>query len=272
MNIGREVYVLYNWSLNLCFYSVRNMLAKLKKKIRRKYIRSLYGNKVVIKNYKNLLLLLRATNHLDRLLLSNIPFEVEQLQYFVELVNKFNANMFVDVGANFGLYSLSLAKAELGLDRIIAIEAQKENYNQLCGNIFLNKLDNMIETKGIGVSSSTGEVKFLKNKGGSTGTSRIQSTAPATTKFHNFEDSSIKVDTLDNLLGSIEGKIICFKIDVEGHEYHVLKGMRNILKNNRCLFQIEVLQNKEETIKTVNEVFGLKKIHMIGHDIYFDNE
>jgi len=32
------------------------------------------------------------------------------------------------------------------------------------------------------------------------------------------------------------------KIDVEGYELQVLKGIRNILKNNKCIIQIEIFK------------------------------
>jgi FkbM family methyltransferase len=245
------------------------MFAKLKKKVLRKYVRSVYGEKIVVKEYRNLLLLLRATNHLDRLFLSNMPFEAEQIEYLIEKIKEHNADIFVDVGANMGLYSLTLAKADTNLKRIIAIEAQKENYNHLCGNIFLNGVDDCIEARCIGASSTPGNVRFLKNKGNSTGTSRIQATAPASTKFHNFEEHTIEVETLDNLLGSMTGKTLFFKIDVEGHEYDVLRGMPQLMKNNRCFFQIEILDNTEKALSAILADFGLQKVHSIGRDVYF---
>jgi hypothetical protein len=52
--------------------------------------------------------------------------------------------VFVDVGANFGFYSLALAqtlKASGG--KVIAIEAQRIIYNMVCGSVALNSIENL---------------------------------------------------------------------------------------------------------------------------------
>ncbi len=48
-----------------------------------------------------------------------------------------------DIGANLGAYAIPLAKSIQDVDgEVVAFEAQRIIYYQLCGNIFLNRLEN----------------------------------------------------------------------------------------------------------------------------------
>jgi len=237
------------------------------KKIAKKYRKIRHGEKYVLAHHKHLKMLLRATNHVDRKLLGG-RYETDQISKVVSIINEKNIDYFVDVGANIGVYSLRVASECSGLEKVFSIEAQVENYNQLCGNIRLNNLDRVIEARNMGASDKSGEVEFLVNKGSSTGTSRIKGTAPVDTKLRKFDSHMVSVDKLDNILKGLKNKSIFFKIDVEGHERNVLLGMKDIVKNNHCLFQIEILDHDNDR---VIEGFDFKKIDQIGSDVYFES-
>ena len=65
--------------------------------------------------------------------------------------------------------------------------------------------------------------------------------------------------------------VLIVKIDVEGHELAVIKGMENLLRNNRCLLQVEVFdQGLEAFVKTM-DALGYRLTTEIGHDRYFQN-
>jgi len=240
--------------------------------IRRKLVKKLkklvYGDGYVLKKSSNLILLLRASNHVDRELLGRGGYEEEQVSEVIKIIKNNDINYFVDVGANIGLYSLRVAKECAGVDRVFAIEAQIENYNQLCGNIRLNNLDRVIDARNIGASDQAGEIEFLVNKGSSTGTSRIKETMPAGTNLRKFESQMVPVDKMDNILKGIENRSLFFKIDVEGHERNVLLGMTEVLTNNHCFFQIEILDGDYEGIAAE---FGLIKTGQKGNDTYFES-
>ena len=36
--------------------------------------------------------------------------------------------------------------------------------------------------------------------------------------------------------------MLAIKMDVEGHEFRVLKGLKNLIKNNKCIIQIEIFE------------------------------
>jgi hypothetical protein len=52
------------------------------------------------------------------------------------------------------------------------------------------------------------------------------------------------------------GKAIAIKIDVEGHELAVLKGMRELLLNNDCGLMMEVWGHVPENCRAVNELMS----------------
>lgn len=237
----------------------------------KKYLKLIFKDRVLIRQYKNHALLLRPTNHIDSKILRGVPYEEEQINFVKSTIAKEKLDTFIDVGANIGIYSISLCSEFEELTSIVAIEAQIENYNQLCGNIHINKMDRRIKAYNIGASDSSGTVRFMRNTGRSTGTSRMKDTAPQTTKWKNFEEETINVDSLDNIIGHLINRNIFFKIDVEGHEIPVLYGMQGLLVKNKCYLQIEILAHQSSLIEDICSKFNLIKTHQIENDVYFHN-
>ncbi|MBL4575512.1 MAG: FkbM family methyltransferase [Opitutaceae bacterium] len=240
----------------------------LLQKIIKKAKKTFHGNRYTLSKYHNLTFLFRATNHIDRQLLWGGNYEEQQITKAISLIKKHNVEYFIDVGANIGIYSIRIASACKSLKQVFSVEAQIENYNQLCANIRLNNLDRVIHAKNIGASNQYNELEFLVNKGNSTGTSRVKSTAPTSTKLRKFNSDTIIVDQLDNIIGKLEGSSIFIKIDVEGHEKQVLEGMKGIIKTNKCLFQIELL---DDTCNQITNEFNLVFIEKINTDFYFQS-
>lgn len=215
--------------------------------------------------------LLRYRNYIDRKLILGELYEQAQLDYAAKLISTEKASCFIDAGANFGLYSISLAIRCKDLQRIIAFEPDLRNFNHLSANVCLNGIDRRIETHRVGLSDRHATVHFLTNKGRSTGTSRIVETAPANTKLDQFEPATIDVDTLDSQTSDIVDSSLFLKIDVEGHEKTVISGAAQLLKSNKCILQIEILDGVEATICWLKENFGLTCFNQISDDYYFRN-
>ena len=72
-----------------------------------------------------------------------------------------------------------------------------------------------------------------------------------------------------------KNKIITCKIDVEGHELDVLKGMINILKKNKLILQIEIFDSEYKKVNSFlkkNDYHQINKIFSDGkNDYYFKN-
>ncbi|WP_150303096.1 FkbM family methyltransferase [Pseudomonas saliphila] len=215
--------------------------------------------------------LLHYRNYVDRKFILKRPYEDEQMAFLAAQVKDRGCTVFLDVGANFGLYTVQLLKRCDSLTSAYAIEPQPRNFQQLCANILINDLSERVISLALGASSERKQVSFLENKGNSTGTSRIAETAPESTKGEKFRTTTIDVDALDNMFPGMTGEKLAIKIDVEGHEIPVLEGARRLLKENTCLIQVEVLDEEPQRLEELLARFGLNQIARIGCDVYLCN-
>lgn len=138
----------------------------------------------------------------------------------------------LDIGANLGAYAIPLAQkiASAG-GSVYAYEPQRVIYYQLCGNIFLNRLDN-IYAFNCAVGSEANKIDipdlnyidtqniggFTLNEAGKLNNPQIQSIGGS---------NLVDLITLDELRLPKAPNLI--KIDVEGFELEVLKGAKNLL-------------------------------------------
>lgn len=140
----------------------------------------------------------------------------------------------IDVGANFGYFSLIWASANKR-NEVIAFEASPRNYRFLKENVESNGLSGNINTYSFALGKSSGVFDFDLGPDDMTGWGGLKLTAC---------DSSIKVPVkrLDKLLD--KNIIIDFmKIDVEGADTWVLMGAEELLREKR-IKEIHFEQNK----------------------------
>jgi len=128
-----------------------------------------------------------------------------------------NDDVFVDVGANIGSYTI-LASAEIGAESI-SIEPVPLTFGYLKDNIALNNIGDLVETHNIGLAGRPGSIKFTGNL------DTINHVAT-----HDDKDViDVQIDTLDCIVNTRNPCLI--KIDVEGYESEVLKGACQTLIN-----------------------------------------
>ena len=131
-----------------------------------------------------------------------------------------------DVGANFGYYSLLLAKKP-GC-KIYAFEPESRMFARLQRNIALNNLQNSVTSIRAALSDARGQSR-LSTESGNSGASFIDTTGQL-----------IELDTMDDFCKrNLIEKIDFVKIDVEGHEMRVLAGGTEILCRSKPLMLIE---------------------------------
>lgn len=121
--------------------------------------------------------------------------------------------VFLDIGANTGHYSLSLAKR--GFTKIIAIEPNPPTLELLSFNVKINNLESVISIVPLCIGDGT-KVPFYSSNG--LGTASV---------FKDEADDSppiyVASDTLVNILKNQNiTKIDAMKIDIEGFEDHAL--------------------------------------------------
>lgn len=137
----------------------------------------------------------------------------------------------IDIGANIGYYTTMFAKLVGNSGKVFAFEPDPTNYELLKKNIDANGFTNVIlEQKAL--SDNHGKMMLnLNNK----------NTAGHHLDFKNENSvNSVKVDvlSLDDYFSDKNIDINFIKMDVEGAESNVIKGMPNILKTSKNLKMI----------------------------------
>jgi FkbM family methyltransferase len=138
-------------------------------------------------------------------------------------------DLFVDVGANIGSYTI-LAAAGVGAD-CIAFEPGPDAWEWLCKNIDLNGVRSRVDVRRQAVSSTSGTLHLSVGMG-PTNHIVYPETDISLTATHSCE---VQATTLDKALESRDP--IMIKIDVEGFETEVVSGGRRIFQTSdlRCV-------------------------------------
>jgi FkbM family methyltransferase len=131
---------------------------------------------------------------------------------------------FLDIGANLGVFSLRIA-SRLKAGKVLAFEPNPKIAELLKRSAFLAGYSHLITVCNFGLSNQNAEF-YLHIPEGHAGGASIT----ATNKVVNqkSETHRIEVKQLDNFL-SKDIKVDLIKLDVEGHELNVLRGMDEIL-------------------------------------------
>lgn len=153
--------------------------------------------------------------------------------------------VFIDVGANTGVYSVMAAKFSPE-KAIIAFEPLPAVLEVLRKNISLNGLEKSISVKEIALSDRPGTAT-LHIPDPSHGLLETSASLEADFKTHSATSGAqtIEVDiaTLDSL--ELQGPISVIKVDIEGHEHAFLEGAKNTLMRERPMVFFEVLHSAQ---------------------------
>lgn len=134
----------------------------------------------------------------------------------------------VDVGANWGYFTLVASAAVAPAGRVIALEPDPRLFAMLRDNVRLNGFDH-VTTADVAASSSDGTVTLAgyDDAGANRGVSRIiDGTSASGPIFH------VRATTIDALTAAYR-RVDLVKIDVEGAEDAVLAGMQEGLSSGR---------------------------------------
>ena len=150
----------------------------------------------------------------------------------------------IDIGAHIGTFTL-LASLRVGREgRVIAVEPEAKNFNQLVKNLELNKIENVVPVN-VALSDSKGKEDFFIDQGSS-----VHSLFPQKTSIQKIK---IETEVLDSLLGELNiKKVDMLKIDAEGAELKILRGAKKtLLKNPRMKMAIASYHYPEELSEVV---------------------
>lgn len=200
---------------------------------------------------------LNYKNFVDRQIAFYDDYEQRQLDYLMSELTRIDADTFLDIGANIGFYSIIIAKSDLTAD-IIAFEPDARNVERFNENAVLNDLADDLNLYPLLVSDRTGELDFQLGSDTSTGQSKVSESGGI----------SVQSVSIDDFL-SLKDKNLGIKIDVEGHELAVLKGMKRTLQDNNCLLQIEIFGDNLSQATELLSKLGYSQNDHFDHDYFF---
>ncbi|TPN83196.1 FkbM family methyltransferase [Mesorhizobium sp. CU2] len=142
---------------------------------------------------------------------------------------------FVDVGGNVGLHTLFAGSIVGQTGKVYSFEPVPHLYGTLRLNVDVNGMGNVIKTHQLAVSD-TEEVKSFSKFRSHSAMSGFSVPQVRLDIFGESENSSVEVIqvntvTLDKMFAG--QKIDGLKIDVEGYETLVLRGAKEVIRNNR---------------------------------------
>lgn len=128
-------------------------------------------------------------------------------------------DLFVDIGANIGSYTILASAAKAN---VISFEPVPSTFEALLDNVHLNRLERTVEARNAAVGRNTGELEMIADQ---------DTTNQVLVGGSQYAGKSVRVPvvTLDSVLQGKTPKLI--KIDVEGFETEVLAGAKATLAN-----------------------------------------
>lgn len=157
-------------------------------------------------------------------------YEDENLAVLLSLVD--DDTVFVDVGANLGYFSLRVAQ-RLVRGKVLAFEPQPGLVDLMRRTLHLNGLRDQVEVHPVGLSDESGTLA-MEIPVGHAGGAQIPTQLSRrwnTLKYGEVQRQSVEVRVFDELVPA-DFRCQLVKIDVEGYELSVLRGMRRTLERS----------------------------------------
>jgi FkbM family methyltransferase len=192
-------------------------------------------------------------------------WEAEQFDFIAGKIGERRFDVFLDIGANCGFYSMVAARNKLA-GEVIAFEPDPGNRARLLRNLEINALADDIWVLAYALGDRSGEVALTEGSLWNRGESYLaHDKMPAGEKTHQVR--TVRFD--DEF--KIKGKRVYVKMDVEGYEFHVIDGMERTLKENPGFLQIEIFADDPEKLKQRVTRLGYRYLGQVEFDHFFTN-
>lgn len=188
-------------------------------------------NGIITCNADGVVFELDPTQYVDSEILNYGVFERHSVEWVKRLVQP--GMVVLDVGANFGYYTMLFSKLVGPTGEVIAFEPSTRFRTRLQKHAALNNVRN-IEVAPIALSSSPGELRL--QLGGDTASFHwVAENSPV-------ETETVVLDTLDNFVASHGiDRIDFLKVDIDGHEPKFIEGAQDTLRKFRPTILIEFM-------------------------------
>ncbi|MCM8769114.1 MAG: FkbM family methyltransferase [Candidatus Omnitrophica bacterium] len=161
-------------------------------------------------------------------------FTSEEPEYSILSTIIASGDWVIDVGANVGHYTKRLSELVGPHGRVLAIEPVPDTFALLAANVQLFTFRNVTLINA--AASDRSGVVGMAIPTASTGLKNFYQARIAAEElcFRNLKVMTIRIDSL-----AIPGRVTLAKIDVEGHESAVLRGMERLLRRDLPTLIIE---------------------------------
>lgn len=169
-----------------------------------KVVSSMSGDNPIRSTYRGVPMFFHMDNNTERKALISGRYEKEELDFLERHLQEDEA-IFVDIGANSGLYTQWIASRIRPTAKIIAIEPNPEMCGRIRKNLsLLRRIPSVtIHECAVGECEGNGYIDLSSGKGAA-----------------HISDSGLKIEI--RLLSSIVERVTAIKIDIEGYEDRAL--------------------------------------------------
>ncbi|MGE5258825.1 MAG: FkbM family methyltransferase [Hyphomicrobiales bacterium] len=155
--------------------------------------------------------------------------------------------VFYDVGANIGVYSILAARQVSPGGKVYAFEPHGPNFARLIDNVIFNSLQDVVIPCSFALNDTEGYLNFNYDSliPGTSKSQLVPASTPTST-LPGYQIAELKhAVTIDLLLAS--GRVEPphhVKIDVDGNEYPILQGMAKLLASPQAPLTLQVELNE----------------------------
>lgn len=150
--------------------------------------------------------------------------------------------VFIDIGANLGVFSLLAAQVEAGPRMIVSLEPCARNFELLVRNVSLQKTDREIICLHLAAAARAG---FEELRGGIEGASLLEGWGDVGATYCEMVQT-LPLDRLVELLGCANKQILV-KVDAEGGEPGILEGAAKTIGGGRASFVVELSLHENQS-------------------------
>jgi FkbM family methyltransferase len=194
---------------------------------------------------------------------------------FLEKLDLQNKTVF-DVGGYEGVFTLFFARRVGPGGRLVTFEPNPRNYTRIVDNVRLNAFKN-VEVRQLAIGAAPGRATLVFPTDETARGSLVGDIQDQIRHEKSVAAMDVEIDTLDRqiALGAPDPDFV--KIDVEGFELDVLRGMSGLIARRRPALYIEIhgadMQKKLENVTAVVELLWLSgyAVHHVESALVIDD-
>ena len=226
-------------------FLIRNNLQDLNK-LFFKVFKFFLKKKIVLNFLKYKFYAYPQKKELSRWMIKNLTmWDKDSIEMIINQIKNDNT-IFIDIGCNYGAYSIPIAKLKNKIN-VYCFDPSEKALNQLKDNIVLNDIKNIKYFNiGVGEKNKTAffndEIKNYNNSG-------------SYEVSNKYSGKKILINSIDNLINDgeiIPKKKIIIKMDIEGYEFLALQGLIKTIKKYDTFiffeFSIKIVLNHDNLL------------------------